>query len=66
MPILEIQAFRAEILRRTPIRDLAGLVPKSFTITANISKADQENIRKYVKDVFGVEESVEELFPEKR
>ena len=26
----------------------------------------QENIRKYVKDVFGVEESVEELFPEKR
>ena len=23
----------------------------------------QENIRKYVKDVFGVEESVEELFP---
>ena len=26
----------------------------------------QENIRKYVNDVFGVEESVEELFPEKR
>lgn len=26
----------------------------------------QKNIRKYVKDVFGIEESIEELFPESR